>query len=167
MAVLWRLALASLAFGAFGFQMPGLEDKIPDNVLIRKNPVALSDSLLAKARDNFADNCLPCHGAEGKGDGPLATSLATRPKDLTNARELAEMTDGEIFWTITKGRRPMPAFDQKLMDDERWGLVHLVRGISHTRPNTTPKAAAGGSAKPQPQRVAPASAGAATDGKKK
>ncbi len=137
MTVVWRLAPAPLMLAAFGFQAPGGGDTIPQPMLVKKNPVAISNSLLAKARDNFSDNCLPCHGAEGKGDGPLSTSLDKKPKDLTSAKELAVMTDGEIFWTITRGRKPMPAFDQKLTDEERWGLVHLVRNISHTKPNNT------------------------------
>jgi mono/diheme cytochrome c family protein len=69
----------------------------------------------------------------------LADSLVKRPKDLTDGREVADLTDGEIFWTITKGRDPMPAFDQKLTDAERWGLVHLLRSMSRTKPNTIPR----------------------------
>jgi mono/diheme cytochrome c family protein len=108
-------------------------------IIAKKNPVVNSDAVLAKARSNFEDNCTPCHGSEGKGDGPLADSLAKRPKDLTDGREMAGLTDGEIFLNITKGRNPMPAFDQKLTDEERWGLVHWLRSLSKTRPNTVPR----------------------------
>ncbi len=104
----------------------------------RKNPVVYSVSVVAKARENFEDHCLPCHGEEGKGDGPLAKDLKTRPKDLTNSRELSTLTDGEIFWMITTGKDPMPSFAQKLTDEERWGLVYLVRKISGTTPHSTP-----------------------------
>ncbi len=107
-------------------------------LLVKRNPILGSDSVLSKARGNFEDNCLPCHGEEGKGDGPLSSSLKTKPKDLTSSKELSGLTDGEIFWTITTGRDPMPAFDQKLTDEERWGLVHLLRRMSKTSPNTTP-----------------------------
>ena len=128
------LGMAVVALLLLSIQMFSRDDQTPRDILIKKNPVANSASVLDKARSNFEDNCIPCHGAEGKGDGPLSSSLNTKPKNLTNAKEIAELTDGEIFWTISKGRNPMPAFDQKLTDEERWGLVHLVRGISHTNP---------------------------------
>lgn len=31
----------------------------------------------------FQDNCVACHGAEGRGDGPAAAGLDRRPADLT------------------------------------------------------------------------------------
>ncbi len=31
----------------------------------------------------YADNCVLCHGATGKGDGPLVAGLDARPPDLT------------------------------------------------------------------------------------
>jgi hypothetical protein len=48
--------------------------------------------------------CLPCHGLEGRGDGPMANNLQVRPADLTQiakangsvfpARKVNEMIDG-------------------------------------------------------------------------
>jgi mono/diheme cytochrome c family protein len=128
--VAWLLVLGFATFSVRG--------EPRQEVITKKNPVAYSDAVLAKARSNFEDNCTPCHGSEGKGDGPLADSLAKRPKNLTEAKEMAGLTDGEIFLTITKGRNPMPAFDQKLTDEERWGLVHLLRSVSKTRSNSVP-----------------------------
>jgi mono/diheme cytochrome c family protein len=31
----------------------------------------------------FAQNCVACHGASGRGDGPLSANLAQGPRDLT------------------------------------------------------------------------------------
>ena len=31
----------------------------------------------------FAENCVACHGTEGRGDGPQAAGLADTPTDLT------------------------------------------------------------------------------------
>jgi mono/diheme cytochrome c family protein len=44
-------------------------------------PRVLIDSLAG--RDSFERYCAACHGDEGKGDGPVATELRTRPADLT------------------------------------------------------------------------------------
>ena len=35
-------------------------------------------------KDNFERYCAPCHGRVGRGDGPVATALKTRPTDLTS-----------------------------------------------------------------------------------
>jgi len=40
------------------------------------------------------------------------------------------MTDGELFWKITAGRKPMPSFETKLSEDERWMLVDYIRTFS-------------------------------------
>ena len=33
--------------------------------------------------DSFRFYCAPCHGVTGRGDGPVAAALKTRPRDLT------------------------------------------------------------------------------------
>lgn len=44
-------------------------------------PPALIESLAG--RDSFERYCASCHGAAGKGDGPIASALRARPADLT------------------------------------------------------------------------------------
>ncbi|SLN68598.1 hypothetical protein PEL8287_03818 [Roseovarius litorisediminis] len=36
-----------------------------------------------EGRGLFAENCVQCHGASGKGDGPWAKGMKPRPADLT------------------------------------------------------------------------------------
>ena len=45
------------------------------------NPTLILDSLTG--RDSFEFYCASCHGSTGKGDGPVASSLKTRPANLT------------------------------------------------------------------------------------
>jgi len=40
---------------------------------------------------------------------------------------MEEMTDGEIFYKISEGRRPMPSFKKRLTEEQRWQLVNYVR----------------------------------------
>lgn len=111
---------------------------VPKDVLTKKNPVALSDAVTTKAKSDYEENCLMCHGETGKGDGPMAGMLKERPSDLSDTTNLSAMTDGEIFWMITKGVKPMPPFETKLPEEDRWGLVHLMRTMSKSKSNTTP-----------------------------
>ena len=52
--------------------------------------------------------CASCHGARGKGDGPLAENLRSRPPDLT---QLARENDGkypaEMVRQVIDGRKPI------------------------------------------------------------
>jgi mono/diheme cytochrome c family protein len=126
-------ALALVNFHAFS-----QEDTAPKDIQTKANPVASSDAVLAKAKANYEENCLMCHGETGKGDGPMASMLKERPPDISDGKILAEVTDGEIFWKITKGKKPMPPFETKLSEEDRWSLVHLMRTMSKTKPNTKP-----------------------------
>ncbi len=42
-------------------------------------------------RDSFEFYCAPCHGTDGRGNGPTASALTTRPSDLAS---LARRNDG-------------------------------------------------------------------------
>jgi len=105
---------------------------VPEEVKKLKNPLAPSESTLKAARRIYTDECAQCHGERGKGDGPEAIMHSPAPADLTDAGHMKTVTDGEIFYQISEGRKPMPSFKKRLTEDERWGLVLLVR--SFTRP---------------------------------
>jgi mono/diheme cytochrome c family protein len=57
-------------------------------------------------RDTFEFFCAPCHGLEGRGDGPIAGALKTPPADLTR---LAAKNNGvyprqQVEEFVTHGR---------------------------------------------------------------
>ena len=113
----------------------GSETGAPSRIAKMKNPVASSPELLKKVQAAYEKNCLRCHGAGGTGDGPAAATLPTKPRDLTDTKQMAMMTDGQVYWAITKGTQWMPAFEKKLTEPERWSLVCLLRELSKTKPN--------------------------------
>jgi len=117
----------------------GGDARVPPDIAGRPNPVLWSAAAEASARESYRGRCLQCHGESGKGDGPSATGQSEPPPDLTRPETLAKKTDGEIFWAITKGRRPaMPGFESKIPEEGRWGLVHLVRLMSGFAPAPRP-----------------------------
>src|ERR1043166_5350399 len=58
--------------------------------------------------DIFHNYCSPCHGRDGRGDGPVAVALNPRPAGLTPPR--AQVRD-----FITNGTRPIPAHGTSAM----------------------------------------------------
>jgi len=90
----------------------------------------------AQGAQLFQDNCARCHGPKGQGDGPDAAQLSTPPKDLTNQAFMAEKSAADLFKTMTDGVSPdMPAFADKLTDDQRWALSDFVRSLTFMVPS--------------------------------
>jgi mono/diheme cytochrome c family protein len=103
---------------------------VPAEYKSLKNPLPPSGTNLHAARQIYGDECAQCHGEHGQGDGPQAKSNFPLPADLTDPKLLRNVTDGEIFYQISEGRRPMPSFKRRLTPDQRWQLVLLVRSFS-------------------------------------
>jgi len=83
-------------------------------------------------------NCMPCHGADGKGNGPVAVRLGLRPRDFTRGTfKLKTSVPGEmpfdedLLRTIQCGfpQGAMPAF-RDFTADELWALVDHVKSLS-------------------------------------
>ena len=92
-----------------------------------RNPVAATESAMAAGRQLYGDHCQKCHGANGDGKGPKAAELSVSPGDFTDAKRMDRETDGEVFWRISKGRYPMPPFEDKISSEGRWQLVDYIR----------------------------------------
>ena len=60
------------------------------------------------AQDNYTAYCAKCHGADGRGDGPSAASLATKPQDYTDCAAMQKISDDTMFKVI-KGGGARPA----------------------------------------------------------
>lgn len=70
----------------------------------------------------FARHCAACHGLDGRGDGPMATSLRTAPTDLTRLAEGAGGSfDTAAVMAVIDGRREVAAHGPREMPV--WGAV--------------------------------------------
>jgi mono/diheme cytochrome c family protein len=92
-----------------------------------KNPSAGNAESVNTGKDLYAKHCKSCHGKDGLGDGPKASSLDASCGDFT-AAAFQSQTDGEIFYKITQGKDKMPAYAKTLPEDaDRWALVNYLR----------------------------------------
>jgi mono/diheme cytochrome c family protein len=92
-----------------------------------KNPVPATPEAIAAGRSIYVEHCQKCHGENGDGRGPKSAELSIAPQDFTNAQAMSRITDGEFFWQISEGHRPMPAFKDKLTEQERWQAADYIR----------------------------------------
>jgi mono/diheme cytochrome c family protein len=95
-----------------------------------KNPVPVNPESLAAGAQLFHENCAPCHGDTGKGDGDTGKILKKKPANFTDAKLMSEETDGSLFWKMSEGRGPMPSWKDELSDKERWQLVNFIRKLT-------------------------------------
>jgi mono/diheme cytochrome c family protein len=126
-ASLLALICVVLVYAALQRDKPWI---VPEEVKRLRNPLAPSESTLKAAKEIYLEQCAQCHGEHGKGDGPEAMMHSPAPADLTDAGRMNTVTEGEIFYQISEGRKPMPSFRKRLTEDQRWGLVLLVRSLS-------------------------------------
>jgi mono/diheme cytochrome c family protein len=100
------------------------EWKAPADAKKMKNPV----KGVGNAKKTIQTNCVTCHGASGKGDGPAAAALPPpKPADWTSAKVQSE-SDGELFWKISNGRGAMPPW-KHLAEKDRWEIVNYIRTL--------------------------------------
>jgi mono/diheme cytochrome c family protein len=104
--------------------------KAPAQARLRQNPVPPTQQVIGLGMSTYSDHCQNCHGEDGNGKGERAEKLSVAPSDFTDAHAMRLMTDGELFWKISEGHRPMPGFKGKLSEEERWQLVDYIRTFS-------------------------------------
>ena len=80
-------------------------------------PLPVNEALIQRGRDRFDIYCAPCHGRLGDGNG------------ITKKIGVMELTDGEIFNTITYGKSTMGAAGPLVPTQDRWAIVAYLRAL--------------------------------------
>jgi mono/diheme cytochrome c family protein len=103
-------------------------------------PPPVTPERVARGRQLYADaECLACHGAGGRGDGPSAPTLKDASglpiptTDLTARRRFKNGARPEdVYRTLMTGLSgtPMPSYADALEPDQAWDLVHYVLSLS-------------------------------------
>jgi len=93
-------------------------------------------------KTEFLSSCAPCHGADGKGNGPLSAVLKKAPPDLTvlakkNNGVLPVATVDEIIdgrkSVAAHGSREMPVWGERFKRPFIYFSPALVEASVHTR----------------------------------
>ncbi|MEE9614300.1 MAG: cytochrome c [Thermodesulfobacteriota bacterium] len=128
-------AVVTVLTGVF-FGLPVLAEENPVD-MSEKDAKAVSRGVwggdMQSGAGNFQGNCVPCHGFEGKGDGPLAESFEVKPRNLTDKSIIGKRTDEFLFNLIKKGGKSaglsenMPDWGTSFSDTEIQNLVTYIR----------------------------------------
>lgn len=87
-----------------------------------------------KGKALYLTTCAPCHGKEGKGDGPAAANLTPKPRDHSKGDYMSKLADEHIGKVIKQGGGfagfpNMPAQPQLKTEDIN-ALIAFVRTLS-------------------------------------
>jgi hypothetical protein len=92
-------------------------------------PVEVTAKLLARGQQRFQINCSPCHGAQGDGNGITKRIQAMATVANLHDKRIVELTDGEIFNTITYGKSLMGPYGANVTVEDRWAIIAYLRAL--------------------------------------
>lgn len=86
---------------------------------------AADDSSLARGERMFHRLCVPCHGPQMQGNGPVAAKFMP-PPDLLGATTRGR-TDGYIYTYVRFGGAIMPKYGHAITEAQTWDVIHYLR----------------------------------------
>src|SRR5579862_2817476 len=94
----------------------------PNSAKAMKNPYAGQQPAIDAGKTVYARNCLSCHGRTLQGTGNVPSLIDGKLKGVT---------DGEVFWFVTKGDKDngMPSWSF-LPEEKRWQVVSYVEAMA-------------------------------------
>jgi len=105
--------LAMLISGSYivyaGTEADPCKNRVPADqeaaVKAEKNPYIGNAAVVAEGKAIFEGKgtCFTCHGVSGKGDGDAGKALEPSPRNFTNPKFNACVTDGEMLYIIRNG----------------------------------------------------------------
>jgi mono/diheme cytochrome c family protein len=75
----------------------------------------------------FRGNCVICHGGDASGNTALGKKFKVR--DLKSP-DVQKATDAELFDVISKGKKPMPGFADRLKDEQIRQIIAYIRDLA-------------------------------------
>src|ERR1035438_360357 len=115
------------------------EEKAGTPVEIPPEPASSAESIQRGAQVFQSMNCWSCHGKDGRGHGPSASTLTDTkgypitPFDFTGGSQFkCGETDRDMFRDLITGLdgTPMPSFASAMTTDQKWDTVHYLRSLS-------------------------------------
>ena len=104
---------------------------------VETNPLIVDAALLARGRERFDIYCAPCHGRTGDGNGITKKIGGMLAVANLHDKRIVEMTDGEIFNTVTYGKGLMGAAGPLVPTEDRWAVIAYLRALQISWLGTT------------------------------
>lgn len=118
------------------FEMPNVRRAQHTQMVDLRTLLKAAPAEMAAGKQVFAINCVPCHGADGLGNGPRSAGLNPPPRDFHDPT--SKFTNGTsvitLYNTVSNGvsGTAMPAWEGVLTPTQRMDVAHYVQ---HWIPN--------------------------------
>ena len=91
-------------------------------------PVPERLPIVGLGADVYANNCAPCHGVSGDGDGPAGAGAAIDPTVFSDPQAIWDRSPAELFFITKFGRieKLMPPWRNSLNDEQIWQAVYYA-----------------------------------------
>ncbi len=95
------------------------------------SPAPSQKPSFAMGQEVFAQNCVSCHGAQGRGDGPLSPTLNPPPRSFHDIEVMRHASPFKVFNTLNTGitGTQMLSFETILTPEQMWSVSFYVMGL--------------------------------------
>lgn len=108
--------------------------KQAEMIAVLRNPYK-SEEVLDRGKEIYKVNCQVCHGEKGEGNGYIVERedgsdgpYGARPPAY--ATRLPQMTDGNIFYSITYGKGSMGGYASMVSPSDRWKVICYIKDLA-------------------------------------
>jgi len=128
--------LLSFLFFSVAVYSQVTEWKVPEVKKLKRANFKFTSEIVKNGETIFKTNCSSCHGVPGK----MSFAVMTPSPGDPATEKFRVLTDGEMFFKISNGRAPMPAFKNILTDHDRWSVISYIRSFhpGYVQPDTVP-----------------------------
>jgi cytochrome c553 len=103
-----------------------------------QNPFPITKAGMDKAKPLYEIYCGICHGEKGDGQGWLVTmpdsKYPAQPKSFI-VDDMVAAGNGRYYYALIYGKNVMGAYADKLSYEERWQVIHYIRGLQAKNKN--------------------------------
>jgi mono/diheme cytochrome c family protein len=100
---------------------------------VEVNPLPVTDELLQRGEHVFNITCAACHSKLGDGKGVPNRIGAMAVVANLHDKRIVELTDGELFNTVSNGKGVMQGYGPTLPIEDRWAAVAYLRALQLSR----------------------------------
>ncbi len=87
---------------------------------------------MERGRERYNISCSACHGASGDGKG-ITSKYGLNGAANYHDQRLIDLSDGDIFNTITNGKGQMIGLGYNISIDDRWRIIMYIRALQRSQ----------------------------------
>jgi mono/diheme cytochrome c family protein len=95
----------------------------------------LTMALVERGRERFGIYCVPCHAADGSGQGIVPSRGFPHPPDFRSAR-LRAAPVSHFYEVITDGYGVMYSYADRVEPADRWAIAAYIRALQRAQRQT-------------------------------